>query len=371
MVLIGSEVRDRADRGGRDAGLKLSATVPTVQCAEPGDRRGGHLDAVAPRRPTWAWRWGLTATTLAVVGALAPEPVRSTAAAVLCLGTLLAIVIGVRLNRPQPAWPWWMWVPTGVLFTVGGVLREALGTTGDLSAGRSLWPDVFTIPAYLLLAVALTGLLRAREPGRDVAVVLDCAILAVGALLLGWTVLSDTLLVDLDAATQAKLGILSYPPISVVLVALAARLAFSPGRQIVSYRILLAGMVGLLFGDLLYLFVEAGAVSLPGDLANLPYALAYVVAGAATLHPSMTRVVSFDSRTRGQLTAGAWCWCRSPSWRPPRCSWGGRRTTAPSAWPSGWRPGSSPPWRSCAWPRRCASSRGPRRRWRTGPPTMP
>ena len=82
------------------------------------------------------------------------------------VGAIICAVVGVRRHRPTLRWPWWALVLTGVLWTAAGVVREATGATGDLTAKRSLLPDLFALPGYAMFGLALYGLLRARRfPG--------------------------------------------------------------------------------------------------------------------------------------------------------------------------------------------------------------
>ena len=79
------------------------------------------------------------------------------------VGGIVCACVGVRRHRPSVRWPWWAMVVSGLLWAVAGVVREATEATGDLTVSRSLLPDLFALPGYVLFGLALYGLLRARR----------------------------------------------------------------------------------------------------------------------------------------------------------------------------------------------------------------
>lgn len=214
----------------------------------------------------------------------------------------VAVGIGVRRHRPDSAGPWILLIFAGVVWSIAGAVRAAVGSTGDLTAGRNLLPDLFALAGYTLFAVALHKMLRAQgHANRSQSLVLDGAILAISSMLICWVALIAPVLFRLEAAWIAKVSIVMYPPISAYLVFVAARLAFGTAVRGTAQRLLLVGMMSLLVGDAAYVPLEAGLVDhLPGRLLELPYAIAYVLIGAAALHPSMLDTVR--RKTSGPAT---------------------------------------------------------------------
>ena len=106
------------------------------------------------------------------VGALALGllgPLADTAFLILGAGAVVATVVGLRRNRPAARWPWMIIAAALVVFLVGGGVREAFGTLGDLSADRSLVPDLITLSGYAILGIGVLGLANVRRRGaRDV-----------------------------------------------------------------------------------------------------------------------------------------------------------------------------------------------------------
>ena len=205
---------------------------------------------------------------------------------------LVSTVLGLRRYRPALRWPWVCMVCALLLFLLGGAARQHYEVLGDLSADRSLVPDLLTLPGYLVLAVALGGFARARRRGRngDFDATLDATVAAVAAFSLAWIALVDPVVAS-TATLPVKAVMAAYPALSVFLVALAARIAFSPsGRRVVAYQLLFGAMGFMLVGDCVYMLVETGLLELPLAVTDAPYALAYVCFAAGVLHPSMRAI---------------------------------------------------------------------------------
>ena len=65
--------------------------------------------------------------------------------------TVVATVCGVRWYRPRVRWPWWLICGSLIVFLVGGAARAGAAHAGNLTATRSLVPDLITLPGYLIL----------------------------------------------------------------------------------------------------------------------------------------------------------------------------------------------------------------------------
>ncbi len=206
------------------------------------------------------------------------------------VGALLCAYIGLRHNRPKVWWPWWALVLTGVLWAIAGVVRESTGATGDLTENRSLLPDLFALPGYALFATALYGLLRARRAPGDSGARLDGIMLGAGALLLVNELLIVPTLRIHGAWVMARIAIAIYPAISMCLLVLAARLAFSSWQPSPALSLILVGTAFLLLGDVFFALGDAGWIVVNERLLELPYLLMPATIGTAALLPSMNLI---------------------------------------------------------------------------------
>ncbi|MDP9464491.1 MAG: EAL domain-containing protein, partial [Actinomycetota bacterium] len=227
------------------------------------------------------------------------------------VGAIVCAFIGLRQHRPRLRWPWWAMVLAGLLWAIAEVVREATGATGDLTANRSLVPDLFALPGYVLFGLALYGLLRERRAPDDYGARLDGIMLGAGALLfVNELLILPTLRVE-GAWVMARIAIAIYPAISMCLFVLAARLAFLSGQRSPAFS-LLGAMASLLVGDILFALGEAQRIVVNEQLLEVPYLLVAAAIGTAVLHPSMhlidrpeRRPVSTIGRGRLVAVAGA------------------------------------------------------------------
>ena len=111
-------------------------------------------------------------------------PLEQLAPLLLAMAAIVAIVRGIRRQRPLHAWTWWFIAGALTTFVVGDVDRSLLNTLGNLTVTRSIVPDIVTLPAYVLLAIGLFGIGQARAQGRrsDIGMVLDGLLAGLGLL---------------------------------------------------------------------------------------------------------------------------------------------------------------------------------------------
>ncbi len=199
--------------------------------------------------------------------------------------------IVVWRRRPTGAW---LCVGSALLlFMVAAWLRTTYKTLGDLSADRSLLPDVFGIPGYILLGVGLVLLVRSRRrllPGGMESLI-DAGIAGMAALSLAWVFMSGPALSSHDAPTAVRVALAVYQPMSVMLAVFAAQLAFdrrsgAPGASSVAA---FTAMLALLIGDVVYTLADARLLSPPPWVTNLPYGIAFAAIIPLIWHPTASK----------------------------------------------------------------------------------
>ena len=179
------------------------------------------------------------------------------------------------------------------LFLAAGIARSALHTMGDLTESRALLPDLLALPGYLLLAGGLLGFSRqgVRGPHRQSSVVLDGLIAALAFAAIAWVFAIQPLLLRQGAPLSVTLVMIAYPSLSSFMVVVTLRIAFNPDQEHVpAYWFLLAGMTFMFVGDVAYLLADANLAQIRAQFLDLPYALAYLGAGAAAIHVSMRKL---------------------------------------------------------------------------------
>jgi diguanylate cyclase (GGDEF)-like protein len=209
---------------------------------------------------------------------------------VLGLATLVALIGSVWVRRPSHVWPWVVIALAFALFVGAAVARAQLQDLGNLSGERFLLMDLVSLLGYALLGVGLFGFAITSERGlrQSSSILLDGLIAAFSLAAVAWVFAIQPVLIQHDVPLLVKLVLIAYPSMSLFLVVVTMRLAFSPGQELVpAYWFLLAGMALMFVGDALYMFADLSLIETPTGLLDLPYALAFLCAGAAALHPSM------------------------------------------------------------------------------------
>ena len=137
--------------------------------------------------------------------------------------------------------------------------------------------------------------IRRQNPGRDVASLIDGAIVAVACGLLSWIYVIEPTVVSSDAPALDRLIGMAYPVFDLVLVTMAVRLLLLRGRRPAAHVFLAAGVVCLATADTLYNFLNV-LPGLPLDIEPyyLLWVLWYVLSGTALLHPSMATGMTAD-----------------------------------------------------------------------------
>ena len=227
---------------------------------------------------------GLACTAL--YAANLSESVNGPAFLLVALGCPVALALGPRLHRAEPADPWrWMAVATALLATGALVRPWAAGRTGLTMAAA----DAFSMPGYALLLVGFVRLIKARG-GFERHSVADGLIVSVAAGIASVTLFSlpAARVLDRPALVSALAGV--YPILDTALVLVLVNLAFTTAVRRPSFRYLTIAVGLLMIGDLGYAIIGAtGRLSGPRWL-DLPYSLMYAFLAAAALHPSMVQV---------------------------------------------------------------------------------
>jgi len=251
---------------------------------------------------------------LAILVGLVLPPAAAAVGLLLGVATIAAVIASVRLRRPSLTWPWACLIVAFVLFLANNVAKGVLQPLGDLTATRSLIPDVIALPAYVLLALGLVGFSRSRARGAaQTSIVLDGTIAALALASLAWAFAIEPLLAQRQAPILVKMVLTTYPSLSIFLVVVTFRIVLNAGKKRVpSLWLCVGAMSFMLLGDGIYMFADVNLLHLPSQLLDLPYAIAFLGAGATAVHPSMRELTEPGPKTqhtssngRAALVAGA------------------------------------------------------------------
>ena len=249
-----------------------------------------------------AWRLYLGTGALAT-GAyyLLPKAGGAVLNVVVGASAVAAIAAGIRWHRPARRLAWWLIAAAQGLFVVG----DALFSVNELVLGIEPFPslaDAVYLPGYPVLAAGLALLALSRSTVRDWAGLTDAAIIAIGFGLLSWVLVMVPYFQDPSLGLVQRLVSLAYPVGDVLLLALAARLATSPGRRTAAFRLLVASLAVTMAADTLFSVLSLSGAS--AAVTDGMYLVDYLLLGAAGLHPSMAGLLEPARRRQARLGRG-------------------------------------------------------------------
>ena len=245
----------------------------------------------------WRLYLGVGALAIVVYYRLPYDPAGAVLNVVVGASAVAAIALGLRWHRPLRRSPWWLIAAAQGLFVAG----DALFSINELVLGIEPFPslaDALYLPGYPALAAGLALLALSRSSGRrDWAGLTDAAIIAIGFGLLSWVLVMVPYFSDTSLGLVQLLVSLAYPVGDVLLLALAARLATTPGRRATSFRLLITSLAVTMAGDTLFSVLTLSGAS--AAVTDGMYLGAYLLLGASGLHPSMGGLSEPARRLRG------------------------------------------------------------------------
>ncbi len=263
------------------ARLYRRSTAPAQGALDPSDTP--HVNRL--------WKiWLGVALTLTVIYFVAPHS--SESKLVLYNGTgLLAVVVvlvGVRVNKPQPRTPW-LWFAAGLgSFLTADIIYYLL----ELAAGENDTPfpsiaDFFYLSMYPLVIIGLTRLVRSIAPERRAASLIDAAVVGIATFGVLWVSFVDSVFeADSTRSTAALITQLAYPVMDVALLAVAARLVVTVHLKHPPFAFIAAALGSLAIADTGYGMANTANEFETGTWIDLFWLGFYVLFATAAIHPS-------------------------------------------------------------------------------------
>ncbi|MGX6600581.1 putative bifunctional diguanylate cyclase/phosphodiesterase [Micromonosporaceae bacterium Da 78-11] len=203
------------------------------------------------------------------------------------LSAAVAVLVGIRVHRPERRLPWYLLSAVLVSFTAGDTMYNILTDFLGLQNPFPSPADGFYLLVYPMLAAALLVFIRSRSGGDNRAAVLDALVPTAGLGLLSWVFLISPYVHDGELTLIDKLISVSYPLGDVLALTMLARLLTGGGRKPVALTVLAAGVTSLLITDVLYgLRQLAGSWHVGGPIDS-GWVLFYAATALSALHPSM------------------------------------------------------------------------------------
>jgi diguanylate cyclase (GGDEF)-like protein/PAS domain S-box-containing protein len=248
----------------------------------------------------WLWYLGVTSALAALYLFFPPLAGNGPLINALGLSGVVAIVVGIRMNKPKAQAAWWLFAAGQFLFFSGDLYTYGYRKVFGVDVPFPSPGDAFYLMVYPVLLAGLFLLVRRRNPRPDRTALIDALILTIGVGLLSWVFLIAPNLHLTDQAWFVTAIGAAYPFGDVLLLAGLIRLAVDGGRRTPAFWLIASSIVCLLATDSAYnLALLQGTFNyqLSYDAGWIFY---YLLWGAAALHPSMRTLEepAEDQRTR-------------------------------------------------------------------------
>jgi diguanylate cyclase (GGDEF)-like protein/PAS domain S-box-containing protein len=200
----------------------------------------------------------------------------------------IAVIVGIRRNRPSYSLPWWLFAVGFLLYWMGDVYTYSYPQlilhheVPFPSIGDAIYLTVY--PAQML---GLLLLVRKRNPRRNRNTLIDAAILTLGLSLLSWVLQIAPYLHDPTMGLLPKLVSVAYPLGDIIMLAAAIRLLLDSGRRRPAFYLLSGSIVSLLATDFIYGILTLDNAFHHQLLLDLGWTSYQLLWAAAALHPSM------------------------------------------------------------------------------------
>jgi diguanylate cyclase (GGDEF)-like protein/PAS domain S-box-containing protein len=256
-------------------------------------------------RRTNAWAWYVGGAGLLTGLYLFVPPFKGNGPLINLLGLsgVVAIVVGIRMHRPQAKAAWWLFVLGQFLFFAGDLYTYSYPKVFGADVGFPSTGDALYLLVYPALMGGLLLLVRRRNPRRDPAALVDALILTIGIGLLSWVFLIAPNIHLSGLSWLAKSVSIAYPLGDVLLLAVAIRLAVDAGKRAPAFFLLAGSIVCLLATDSAYNLALLQNTYNHQLIYDLGWILYYVLWGAAALHPSMRVLEEPATDSRPRLTS--------------------------------------------------------------------
>ena len=216
------------------------------------------------------------------------------------LSGVVAIVVGIRMNRPRARAAWWLFAAGQFLFFAGDLYTYSYPKLFGAEVGFPSVGDALYLAVYPVLMAGLLLLVRRRNPRPDRSALIDALILTIGVGLLSWVFLIAPNIHLSGISLLAKVISAAYPFGDVLLLAAAIRLAVDAGKRTPAFWLFVSSIVCLLATDSAYNYALLKETYNHQLIYDAGWILYYLLWGAAALHPSMRDLEepAADPRTR-------------------------------------------------------------------------
>jgi diguanylate cyclase len=179
---------------------------------------------------------------------LYPPAVRAWTFDLVSVATVVAILVGVRVNRVARPLPWYLLAAGQLAFLGGDLLWDYYERVLHTDPFPSL-ADASYLAGYPLIGAAVVVFLRRRSLTADLGSLIDAGIISVGVGVVSWVYLITPYVTDPSLGLVEKLISCAYPVGDLLLLCLVVRLLLIPGQRPRAHLLLALSLLVLLLSD--------------------------------------------------------------------------------------------------------------------------
>jgi diguanylate cyclase (GGDEF)-like protein len=236
-----------------------------------------------------AWKYVLVVGLLAVAGYIElPGPtVQRAVYQAIGVGSVVCILIGVRIHRPSDRAGWYLLAVAGVGFTAGDLVETYFNRVPHASGPTPTAATACYLAGYLLAFAGAWRLGRNPNHGGRREDYADAAIISLDAIAISWTFLLDTNVYDDSFTTFGRVVILAYPIMDIALIFIVFRSLLFGVVSRPYHRLVATALIALAGADFAYDLLRLHHNDTTGRAVDAVFLIAYVVIATAALHPSV------------------------------------------------------------------------------------
>jgi diguanylate cyclase (GGDEF)-like protein/PAS domain S-box-containing protein len=207
------------------------------------------------------------------------------------MSTWIAMIVGIRRNKPSYPLPWWLFTVGFLLYWMGDVYTYSYPQL--ILHHEVPFPsigDAIYLTVYPVQMLGLLLLVRRRNPHHNRNTLIDAAILTLGLSLLSWILQIAPYLHDSGLGLLPKLVSIAYPLGDILLLAAAIRLLLGSGRRQPAFYLVSASLVSVLVTDFVYGILTLHNAYHHQLILDLGWTSYSVLWATAALHPSMVSI---------------------------------------------------------------------------------
>jgi diguanylate cyclase len=203
--------------------------------------------------------------------------------------SLIAMVVGIRINKPQHRAPWVCFSIGQALFLTGDVIYYLLDRSTNGHAPFPSIADGFYLSMYPMMVTGLLLITRRHTQGRgDRAGLIDAGIFGIATFSILWVLVMDSYVTGVHASAGDLIST-AYPVMDLALVFVAVRLVVVLHRRHPALMFMIAGLCSLVTADVQFGVANKAGAYTTGGVIDAFWLGFYVLMAAAVLHPSMAQ----------------------------------------------------------------------------------